>query len=275
MHDFLFQIALFIYFFAAAGYVAHLITQRKEAERVATLALTCGFAVHTVAFALLWKRLGHPPMVNMHETLSFLAWAMSGSFLLVHRYSNVKSMGAFVTPLILVAMTASSFQPDRLLPLPPALKSLWLPVHASICLIAYAVLAMAFVISIMYLLQEKQIKQKRLGPIFRRLPSLDALDSAAEKCLKIGFPLLTLGIVTGSIWAEQAWGAYWSWDPKETWSLITWFLYAALLHQRFTVGWRGRRAAYMTIVGFITLLFTFIGVTYLLPGAHTYATWYE
>ena len=275
MHDFLFQIALFIYFFAAAGFVAHLITQRKGAERVAAAALGAGFAVHTVAFALLWRRIGHPPIVNMHETLSFLAWAMSGSFLLFHRYSNVKSMGAFATPMILVVMAASSMQPDRLLPLPPALKSLWLPVHASICLLAYAILALAFIISVMFLIQEKQIKDKMLGPIFKRLPSLDALDSAAEKCLKIGFPLLTLGIITGSIWAEQAWGAYWSWDPKETWSLITWFLYAALLHQRFTVGWRGRRAAYMTIVGFMTLLFTFIGVTYLLPGAHTYSTWYD
>ncbi len=275
MHDFLFQIALFIYFFAAAGFVAHIITMRKGAERIAAMALLCGFVVHTIAIALLWHALGHPPIVNMHETLSFLAWAMSGSFLLFHHYSKVKSMGAFAAPLIVVVMTASSLQHDRMLPLPPALKSLWLPIHATICLLAYAVLALAFVISIMFLLQERQIKRKRLGGIFHRLPSLDALDSAAERCIKIGFPLLTLGIVTGSIWAEQAWGAYWSWDPKETWSLITWFLYAALLHQRFTVGWRGRRAAIMTIIGFLTLLFTFIGVNYLLPGAHTYATWYD
>lgn len=185
---------------------------------------------------------------------------------------RLKALGAFISPVITLVTVLSIIHPKKILPLPPALQSYWLPIHASISLISYALLTMSFCISIMYLIQERQIKKKRLGAIFKRLPSLQTLDTMSEKCLKIGFPFLTLGIITGSIWAEKAWGAYWSWDPKETWSLVTWLLYAALLHQRLTVGWRGKRSAYMTIVGFLALLFTFIGVTYLLPGAHSYAT---
>ena len=122
----------------------------------------------------------------------------------------------------------------------------------------------------MYLLQERELKKKRFGLFYTRLPSLEALDALNQHCLAIGFPLMTLGIITGSIWAKQAWGSYWQWDPKETWSLITWFLYAALLHQRFTVGWRGRRAAIMAIIGFAAVLFTFWGVNFLLTGVHSY-----
>ena len=105
---------------------------------------------------------------------------------------------------------------------------------------------------------------------YKRLPSLEALDQLNSHCLAVGFPLLTLGMITGSIWSKQTWGMYWQWDPKETWSLVTWFFYAALLHQRFTVGWRGRREAIMAIIGFLAILFTLWGVTYLLGGIHSY-----
>jgi cytochrome c-type biogenesis protein CcsB len=133
------------------------------------------------------------------------------------------------------------------------------------------VFAVAFGAGIMYLLMERELKRKKLGAIFKRLPSLNVLDDINYRCLTIGFPLLTLGIITGSIWASLAWGSYWTWDPKEVWSLITWLLYAALLHGRMTVGWRGRKAAILAIVGFCAVLFTFLGVNLLLPGLHTYS----
>jgi len=167
-------------------------------------------------------------------------------------------------------MLIATFSSREIIPLPPALKSAWLPVHASIAIMANGFLALAFCGGIMYLLQERELKKKRFGLFYTRLPSLDALDNLNNHCLAVGFPLLTLGIITGSIWAKQAWGTYWQWDPKETWSLITWLLYAGLLHQRFTVGWRGRRAAIMTIIGFLAAMFTLWGVTYLLGGAHSY-----
>ena len=272
MAEFLLNFTLIIYILATAGFLVNLITLRRDVERLATYFLLAGLFIHTVSIILRWISSGHPPIVSFHEVFSFLAWALCLAFLLFQMGHRLKALGAFISPVITLVTVLSIIHPKKILPLPPALQSYWLPIHASISLISYALLTMSFCISIMYLIQERQIKKKRLGAIFKRLPSLQTLDTMSEKCLKIGFPFLTLGIITGSIWAEKAWGAYWSWDPKETWSLVTWLLYAALLHQRLTVGWRGKRSAYMTIVGFLALLFTFIGVTYLLPGAHSYAT---
>ncbi len=272
MDRFVFQLTFFTYIAATAGYFVNLITLRREVEKIATCILAGGLCLHTISIILRWTYGRHAPLVSFYDVFSFLAWSLCAAFLLFQAGHKLKALGAFVSPVITLFMILSLMHPNRILPLPPALQSFWLPVHASISIIAYALLTLSFCISIMYLIQEHHIKKKQLGGLFKRLPSLQVLDTMAEKCLKIGFPLLTLGIITGSIWAEQAWGAYWSWDPKETWSLITWLLYAALLHQRLTVGWRGRKSAYMTIIGYLTLLFTFIGVTYLLPGAHSYAT---
>jgi len=275
MHNFLFQITVLIYFVSTIGFLVQVITLRKDVERIATIFLCIGFGLHTVALLIRWFVGGHPPFVNLYDSLSFLAWAMVGLFLLFQWQHKLKSFGAFVVPLAMFVMTASSLQSKAIVPLPPSLKSIWLPIHAIICLSADAIFALASCIAVMFLIQERQIKNKRLGAVFQRLPSLEALDIMNKRCLTWGFPLLTLGIITGSIWAEEAWGSYWSWDPKETWSLITWFIYAALLHQRLTVGWRGRKAAIMTLVGFAMLVFTFLGVSLLLSGAHSYATWFK
>ena len=272
MDELFFRLTFFVYMAATAGFIVHLISLRKGVEKVATYILAGALCLHTLAIILRWISVQHAPIVSFYETFSFLAWAITLAFLLFQAGHNVRALGAFVSPVITIMMAASIMHSSHAILLPPALKSYWLPVHAAICLISYALLTLAFCIAVMYLVQEHQIKRKKLGAIFKRLPSLETLDIMSEKCLKIGFPLLTLGIITGSIWAEEAWGSYWSWDPKETWSLVTWLLYAALLHQRLTVGWRGRKSAYMTIIGYMTLLFTFIGVTYLLPGAHSYAT---
>ena len=275
MHNFLFQIAVLIYFVSTIGFLVQVITLRKDVERIATIFLCVGFGLHTAALLTRWLAGEHPPFVNLYDSLSFLAWAMVGLFLLFQWQHKLKSFGAFVVPLAMLVMTASSLQSKAIVPLPPSLKSIWLPIHAIICLSADAIFALASCIAVMFLIQERQIKNKRLGAVFQRLPSLETLDIMNRRCLTLGFPLLTLGIITGSIWAEEAWGSYWSWDPKETWSLITWFIYAALLHQRLTVGWRGRKAAIMTLVGFAVLVFTFLGVSLLFSGAHSYATWFK
>lgn len=272
MHNFFFQSSVFIYFVATMGFLIHIITMRKDVEKTATATLFVGFLFQTVSIAIRWWHSGHTPLVNLHESLSFLAWCIVGAYLLIQMKYKIKALGAFVTPLALIAISASSFQPRDILPLPPALKSYWLPIHATICIASYAFFAMAFALAVMYLIQERQIKGKHLGAVFKRLPSLESIDVMNGKCLTLGFPLLTMGIVTGSIWAEKAWGSYWSWDPKETWSLITWLFYAALIHQRLTVGWRGKRAAIMVIIAFAILIFTFLGVSLLLPGEHSYAT---
>jgi cytochrome c-type biogenesis protein CcsB len=122
----------------------------------------------------------------------------------------------------------------------------------------------------MYLIQEHHVKSKHLGGLFDRLPSLQILDEINYRLITLGFPLLTLAIITGAVWAESAWGSYWTWDPKEVWSLITWLVYAAVLHLRLTAGWRGRRAAILAIIGFVIVLFTFFGVNFVLKSMHTF-----
>ena len=167
-------------------------------------------------------------------------------------------------------MLVASMASQAILPLPPDLQSWLLPIHASISLVSYAFLALAAIGGGMYLLQERELKQKRFGYFFSRLPSLETLDKLNNHCISIGFPLMTLGMFTGYIWAKQIWGGReWHFDPKIVWSMITWFLYAGLMHQRFVAGWRGRRAALMTIIAFCAVLLTF---WFLLYGVHNYGT---
>ncbi len=233
--------------------------------------LPAAVALHTVYLVLRLVVSGHTPVASSHEAVSFFAWSLSVAYLLFRWRYRVKNFAAFVTPLIMLLMVVALVVPSRIVELPPALQSWWLPVHGMIALLANAFLALAFCGGIMYLLHEREIKGKRMGFFSERLPSLEALDNLNQHCLTIGFPLLTLGIISGSLWARQAWGAFWQWDPKETWSLITWLIYAAMMHQRFTVGWRRRRAAIMAIVGFCAVLFTLWGVNLFLGGAHSYA----
>jgi cytochrome c-type biogenesis protein CcsB len=134
--------------------------------------------------------------------------------------------------------------------------------------LGYASFAVSFGISILYIIRDKKEDQKE--GVLKWLPATPVLDEINYKSIVIGFPMLTLGIITGAAWANYAWGSYWSWDPKETWSLITWFIYAAFLHARFTRDWKGKRTAILSIVGFIFVLFTYFGVNYLISGLHSY-----
>ncbi len=269
----LFRITLFLYLAATGGFLAYIISQQKAASRVAFGVAIAGFLFHTASMIARYYESGYAPLTSLHESLSFFAWAVIGSYLYIYARYKVKNLGAFAAPVATLAMMASSSLPHNIVPLPPVLKSYWLPIHATVSFLAYGVLAVAACAGIMYLIQERQTKRKKFGAFYSRLPSLEVLDAINYRCLTIGFPLLTLGILTGSLWAGQAWGAHWQWDPKETWSLISWLLYAALLHERLAVGWRGKRAAIMAIIGLGALLFTFLGVSLLLKGLHTYAGW--
>lgn len=266
-----FKTILLLYIITTVFYLGYFATQKNNVRDVArTLFIVTG-VVHTFYIVLRYLDIGHTPLTSNHEAVSFFAWSTAWGFLSFRWRYQVKNFGVFVSPLATILMIVAALSSQETMPLPPALRSNWLPVHASIAIMANGFLALAFCGGVMYLLQESEIKNKRFGMFYTRLPSLEALDNLNQHCLAVGFPLLTLGIITGSIWAKQAWGAYWQWDPKETWSLITWFVYAALLHQRFRVGWRRRRAAIMTIIGFGAALFTLWGVNFLLEGLHTYA----
>ena len=236
--------------------------------------LLIGFAFHTLTFLLRYYQAGRFPITNLHESLTFFAWGLTLFLLILHyKYKGISVLFSFATPIIVLFLLLSLSVPTGLFPMAPILKSIWLPIHVTLAFLGDAIFALTFCLSIMYLIQEHRIKKKKIGKMTSLLPSLTLLDQLNYRLLTIGFPLLTLGIITGSIWAEYAWGSYWSWDPKETWSLITWLVYAALLHQRLTVGWRGKKAAWVAIIGFALVLFTFLGVNLLLSGLHSYGRW--
>jgi cytochrome c-type biogenesis protein CcsB len=265
-----FQAALIAYLLGTVASLIYLITFRKPLSRAGIAALVGGFIVHSLALIFRYIEAGYTPITNLHESLSFFAWSTVGTYLLLHIKYRLDVLAAFISPVAAVLTILASLFPKDILPLAPVLKSFWLPIHVTFAFIGNAMFTLGFAAGVMYLIQERQIKSKKIGPFYYRLPSLKVLDDLNYRCLTFGFPLLTLGIITGSVWAESAWGSYWSWDPKETWSLITWFLYAALLHGRLTVGWRGRKAAVLAIVGFAVLVFTFLGVNLLLSGLHSY-----
>ncbi|MGZ8428966.1 MAG: c-type cytochrome biogenesis protein CcsB [Candidatus Deferrimicrobiaceae bacterium] len=272
MHISLLKATAFFYLAGAFFYLSFIVTQKERGARLGRMLLLVGVIVHAAGFALRYAVAGYTPITNLFESLSFFALAIAATFLVIEVRYNLRTLGSFVAPLAFTFSVFAAFLPGEVAGLAPALNSYWLPIHVLLLFVGDAVFAVAFGAGIMYLLQEKQVKRKKMGALFKRLPSLDVLDDVNYRCLTIGFPLLTMGIITGSIWAEYAWGSYWSWDPKETWSLITWLLYAALLHGRLTVGWRGRKAAILAIVGFGAVLFTFLGVNLLLPGLHSYSS---
>lgn len=267
----LFVVVLTVSFVASAVYLVFFFSQREKLRTIARMILIGSGVLQSLYILSRYFIAGHTPITSQHEAVTFFAWSVTWAYLSFRWRYTVKNFGTFVSLMVVILLLLAATVSREFSPLAPALQSLWLPVHAGVAVIAYGFLALAFIGGIMYLLQERELKSKRFGFFFSRLPSLDALDQLNSHCLTAGFVFLTLGIITGSVWARQAWGTYWQWDPKETWSLITWFLYAAQIHQRFTAGWRGKRAAVMAIVGFSSVIFTLWGVTYLLGGVHSYA----
>jgi cytochrome c-type biogenesis protein CcsB len=253
----LFQASFAAYFFAAATYLAFFINQKNQVRDVARIIFLTAAVLHTINIISRYIEAGHTPITSIHETVSFFAWAVAWCHLSFRWRYTVKNSGVFTGVVTLLLMLTASLASREIMPLPPDMRSWLLPVHASISIIADAFLTLAAIGCAMYLLQERELKRKRFGFFFSRLPSLDTLDKLNQHCISIGFPLMTVGMLTGYIWARQIWGGRaWQWDPKIVSAMITWLLYAGLMHQRFTMGWRGRRAAWMTVVAFCAVLLT-------------------
>jgi len=270
MNASLFYSTFAAYLAATVCYLIYLAKPSVSLGRIARWLLSGGFVIHILFTLNRYLESGHTPITNLHESLSFFSMAVVGVFIFIERRFKMLVLGSFVTPVALLLMAVSALFPAAIVPLNPALKSKWLVLHTVVAFLGYACFAVAFGAAIIYLMQERFLKRKKLGGLFQKLPSLNTLDDINYRCLTFGFPLLTVAIISGAIWAETAWGTYWSWDPKETWSLITWFVYAALLHGRLTTGWRGKKAAILSIIGFFVMLFTFLGVNLLMTGLHTY-----
>lgn len=278
------SITTFVYAFASVLYIGSWTFKKNSMSKSGFFVLVAGFTGNTLGIILRWVEsykigYGHAPFSNMYESLVFFSWTVAALYMFVEFKYKERIIGVFATPLIFLSIAYASLSPsisDKITPLIPALKSNWLIAHVITCFLGYAGFAVAFGFSIMYLVKPAEQGSKmaetgnHAGSLFSKLPSLDVMDELNHQMVMFGFLFLTIGIITGAVWANSAWGTYWSWDPKETWSLITWFIYAIFLHLRMMRGWHGRRIAWVSIVGFMAVLFTYFGVN-LLPGLHSYA----
>ena len=271
------SIITFVYGLAAFFYIAHWVFRKDVLAKLATWTAFIGVIGNTVGIILRWVEsyqlgIGHAPLSNLYESLVFFSWTIVVVYLIIERKHKSRIIGAFTTPLAFLAMAYASMSPNisnQIQPLLPALKSNWLIAHVIACFIGYASFAIAFGISWMYLF--KQWDTGGESRLLAHFPKHNILDELNHQLVMFGFLFLTTGIITGAVWANSAWGRYWGWDPKETWSLITWFIYATLLHARLMRGWQGKRIAYLSIIGFAAVLFTYFGVNYL-PGLHSYGS---
>jgi len=266
-----------LYGIAAFLYLLGWVFKSPTSGRMATGSTLLGVVANTAGIALRWVEsyrlgIGHAPLSNLYESLVFFSWAIALLYLAIEFTYRNRTLGAFTVPLAFLAITYASLSPnisDRIQPLIPALKSNWLIAHVVTCFVGYAAFALAFAMSIMYLFKHRDPEGRR--SLLNRLPDTRFLDELTHQMVMFGFLFLSAGIITGAVWANTAWGRYWGWDPKETWSLITWFVYATLLHARLMRGWHGKRIALISVIGFVAVMFTYFGVNYL-PGLHSYGS---
>lgn len=252
----------------------------------------------TAQLVLRWWESGHFPISNLYESLCFLAWACTLTQLLVERSWPSPLVPAAATPMALGCVAFASFAlPDRLQeasPLVPALRSSWLVMHVSVIMISYAALLVGSLLSLAVLFTDRgnslELRSSSIGSGGYRqaqlatpqlqlssvaMPAVEQLDSLSYRTITVGFLLLSVGLVSGAVWANEAWGSWWSWDPKETWALICWLVYAAYLHTRLIRGWQGRKPALVAAAGLVVIVVCYIGVNLLGIGLHSYGWFFD
>lgn len=238
----------------------------KSNETMPPWLMTAAFIFLTLSLIARGLVVGRLPFANIYEFTLLFAWGILLFFIVVRRTVQSGLLTSLVLLLKVMILSYSFFLPSDATPLMPALQSAWLKFHVFTAVIAYGAFAISCCLGILYLLKER-FPEKRL---YAPLPPLGKLDNVLHGSVAVGFPFMTLVLITGAVWAEEVWGSWWSWDPKETWALITWLIYAGYLHGRKTYGWQGKRSAVVAVVGFIVVLFTLYGASYLLPSNHSY-----
>lgn len=275
----LFLIAFGMYFITMLLYFLYAALKKPSLSKLAIRVQLAALLVHTAAIVLRGILMGRLPMANQYEFSTAFSWALALISLIFILKFNFPVLGAFSSPVTLLLAVYAGLQKlnelkvieangiDSIRNLMPALRSSWLGIHVSTVIVAYGAFGVSFVLSVIFLLRGKM---KENGFWDQHIPKKEKLDTISYRCVSIGMMFLTVTIFIGGIWAENAWGSYWSWDPKETWALVTWVIYLVYLHLRIRKGWSGRTAAIFGTVGFICVLFTYIGVNTLLPGLHSY-----
>lgn len=269
------KIFFLFYFFSMILYVAYPIAKEKIFYKLGRWCLIIGFLFNTANLIFRGIAAGRVPFANEYESLLIFVWGIGLCFLGLQLLVKIDLLGLIVAP-IMVGVTALANQSAKeITPLMPALKSNWIIYHVAVAIIAYGAFAVSFGLAALYLIREsiEKNKGKKAEPessLLSLMPDLKTLDSLIYKIIAFAFPFLALLIITGAVWAEIAWGTYWSWDPKETWSLITALIYAGYLHARYFFKWRGRAAALFALFGFIAVIFCYWGVNHWLSGLHSY-----
>ena len=245
----------------------------------------------TLTLIIRWIKEGYFPLSNLYESLIFLTWSISTIHLFIEFKTKSRLIGAISTPLMFFLSGFSSLtlptEMQKALPLVPSLQSNWLMMHVSMMMLSYATLIVGSLLSILYLaflgFNMKFKENKETETIFldsvllkttsvasSKLSLLETVDTWSYRIIGLGFPFLTIGIISGAVWANEAWGSYWSWDPKETWALITWIVFAIYLHSRLIKGWEGKQAALVGSIGFFVIWICYLGVNFLGKGLHSY-----
>lgn len=263
-----FNIAITSYIVSMVLYFLFFVIKKESYGKYGSFFVKIALVFHTAAIIARGFGANRIPLTNQYEFATSFAWGIALCFIIFEQKYGYKAMGTFVTPIIFIIIGYAAMQSKDVRPLMPALQSYWLVFHVSTAIIGYGAFGVACGVSCMYLLKNKFPKDNFLN---KHMPSLETLDLISYRAIALGFIFLTLCIVTGAIWAEQAWGRYWGWDPKETWSFITWIIYSVYLHVRITKGLKGKKAAILSVIGFLFVLFTYIGVNILLPSLHSYA----
>jgi cytochrome c-type biogenesis protein CcsB len=253
-----FKLALAAYLISTLGYVVSLLIRRVLVAKVSTGILLVAFLLHTISLISRFIASGSLPIMGIHDTLSLFAWILCGIYLILQLKTKTRVLGAFISPVAFLLMIVASVGLEGSVSLPDILKGGLVTAHITLSVAGEALFALASCAGAMYLIQDRLIKYKTIGSFSRLLPSLKDLDKINHICLLWGFPLLTLGVLVGSIWARTVWGSHWQWDPKQIWTLTAWLLYALLLHQRLAIGWKGHRVALFSLLAFILLLIGFI-----------------
>src|SRR5437867_11778637 len=268
MHVVLLRLALGLYSVGFAHSVLTALHKKQKLFRPALVCVSVGFLLHILSIIYRAMEVHYLPLTQQYEAFSFFGALAALGVLIAYAKYRIASLSVFAFPLIFIMTFIANLFYDPSASIPPLLRSNWIYIHTPLVFLGYAALFIAFAAAIMYLIQERELKSKHPTRFHNRLPSLEVCDDLAYRSLAIGFPLITLGIVSGALWAQSVWGI-WASDAKVLLSFLTWFVYLVLIHYRLIAGWRGKRAAYLSIVGFIGVIITFVGANYF-GGLHTF-----
>lgn len=264
-------ITVLFYSLAMIASICYAFYKKKKCRITSIINIILAVILHSFMIFLLYKELNVFPVFSVKYAIFMFAWSLGiGAILVSIFFRGTWSIIGFSTPLILLLIGISLLLKGTTKELSPVFNTDIFPIHVLLSIASYGLFALSFVSSVMYIFQESWLKQKRIMWLTKWLPSLFILDDLAYKTLTIGLPLLTLGIVTGALWANMVYGSYWNWDPKETWSLIIWFAYIFIIHARISLGWRGKKFAWASVICFLLVMFSFIGVNYIFKGYHNF-----